>query len=279
MVLAGPWAMGQELVTEVEEMDAIATDRPDITESAQITPVGWFQYEGGYQFSQFTNLNFWNTTEKTHQFEQVFRVGLFENFEVRAVVNANTMRIEQDLPGSTMQAGVNPITLGFKYNLIKESAVLPQTTWLSHVSLPGLALGDYRNPFQSNFVFHEQRLMVEKTITSRLGLAANFGVSGGLVGEDGFISAGMYSVAVGFDLGNNWGIYAEQFSNFTGQGNQVDTRFLVDGGVTKLLSNDLQIDAYVGYDLTNSLRLWPAYRGFIVGGGVSYRLPFFKTVQ
>ena len=37
--------------TRVILMPSIATDRPDITESAQITPVGWFQYEGGYQYS------------------------------------------------------------------------------------------------------------------------------------------------------------------------------------------------------------------------------------
>lgn len=262
-----------------EEMDAIATDRPDITESAFITPVGWFQYEGGYQYSSFTNINFWNVTESTHQFEQVFRVGLFENFELRAVVNANTLGIDNELTGVSRETGVNPLTVGFKYNLIKESATLPQLTWLSHVSLPGLAVGDHRTPFQSGFVFHEQRLMVEKSITSRVGLAANFGVSGGLVGEEGFISAGMYSVAVGVDLGNDWGMYLEQFSNFYGQGNQVDTRFLVDGGITKLLSNDLQLDVYMGYDLTNAIDLWPAYKGIILGGGLSYRLPVFKTAH
>lgn len=274
LLATGAFAQSQQ----DEEMDAIATDRPDITESAFITPVGWFQYEGGYQYSTFTNINFWNVQENTHQLEQVFRIGLFDNFELRAVVNANTLGIQDDLLGPSRETGVNPITVGFKYNLIQESASLPQMTWLSHVSLPGLAAGDHRNPFQSNFVFHEQRLMVEKTITSRIGLAANFGVSGGLVGEDGFISAGMYSVAVGVDLGNDWGMYLEQFSNFTGQGNQVDTRFLVDGGVTKLLSNDLQLDVYAGYDLTNAINLWPAYQGFIIGSGISYRLPVFKTM-
>jgi hypothetical protein len=58
------WAMAQERpemndsdiddvveLIHVVTMPSIATDRPDITESAQITPVGWFQYEGGYQYS------------------------------------------------------------------------------------------------------------------------------------------------------------------------------------------------------------------------------------
>ena len=54
-------------------MDPIATDRPDITESAFITPVGWFQYEGGYQFSNSVD----NLSTKTnrHQIEEVLRLG------------------------------------------------------------------------------------------------------------------------------------------------------------------------------------------------------------
>ena len=72
-------------------MDPIATDRPDITESAFITPVGWFQYEGGYQFSNSVgNLD---VTTNRHQIEEVLRFGLTERFEVRAVINTNTEAI------------------------------------------------------------------------------------------------------------------------------------------------------------------------------------------
>ena len=57
-------------------MDPIATDRPDITESAFITPVGWFQYEGGYQFSN--SVDNLDVTTNRHQIEEVLRFGLTE---------------------------------------------------------------------------------------------------------------------------------------------------------------------------------------------------------
>ncbi|NDB55493.1 hypothetical protein EB169_06630, partial [archaeon] len=59
----------------INRIPAIATDRPDITESAQITPVGWFQYEGGYQFSHAEESLPGGSITDRHQFEEVLRFG------------------------------------------------------------------------------------------------------------------------------------------------------------------------------------------------------------
>ena len=122
--------------TRVILMPSIATDRPDITESAQITPVGWFQYEGGYQYSHGEESLPGGSITDRHQFEKVLRFGINQRFEVRAVINANTERIDQPSTWNDpmRRTGISPVTFGFKYNLIKESDVLPQTTWLSHIS-------------------------------------------------------------------------------------------------------------------------------------------------
>jgi len=274
MVLAGPWAMGQELVTEVEEMDAIATDRPDITESAQITPVGWFQYEGGYQFSQSQQTFGAQERRDRHQVEEVLRFGINKKFEVRAVINANTENITgAGILSPLRRTGIQPVTLGFKYNLLEETEFLPQTTWLSHASFPFLVAGDYVAQFQSNTVFHEQRLMLEKSLTDRFGIASNIGFSGGLNGSNGFIDAGMFSFAAGYDLGRDFGIYLEYFSEFTWGGNQLYTTPYIDGGFTKLLSNDLQLDVYAGLDLSTEFGSRLPTNGFFFGTGVSYRFP------
>lgn len=269
---------GQE--KDQEELDAIATDRPDITESAQITPVGWFQYEGGYQFSNTEESYGALEVRNRHQYEQVLRFGVSEKFEVRAVINSNTEHISSiGIVGPVRKTGTEPITVGFKYNLIQESALLPQTTWLSHLSLPWLAYGDYIAPFQSNMVFHEQRLMLEKGITERFGLATNIGLSGGLSGSNGFINEGMFSLAAGYDLGADFGVYLEYFSEFTWGGNVLYATPYVDGGFTKLLSNDLQLDIYAGYDLSTNLSARLPSTGFFFGTGVSYRLPLAQKLM
>ena len=263
-----------ELTPVFVGMPAIATDRPDITESAQITPVGWFQYEGGYQYSHNEESLPGGSITDRHQFEEVLRFGVNQRFEVRAVVNANTERIDQPSTWNDpmRRTGVSPVTFGFKYNLIKESDVLPQTTWLSHISNSWVSAGDYASVYPEQ-ILHEQRLMLEKGLTPRLGIASNIGISGGMNGTNGFVDGGMFSLALGYDLGNNYGVYAEYFSNWQLQGQQLFGTPYFDGGFTKLLSNDLQLDIYAGFDLSPYVDTQLNTSGLFFGTGVSYRFP------
>ncbi len=270
-----------ELTPVFAGMPAIATDRPDITESAQITPVGWFQYEGGYQYSHVEERTSNTSITDAHQIEEVLRFGINQKFEVRAVINANTKRLDivdiWNEPSRT--TGVNPVTIGFKYNLLEETNLLPQTTWLSHLTLPWIAGGDYRAPVQGNMLFHEQRLMFEKGLTPRLGIASNIGISGGMNGTNGFVDGGMFSLALGYDLGKDFGVYAEYFSNWQVQGRQLFGTPYFDGGFTKLLSNDLQLDVYAGFDLSPYVNTRLNTSGLFLGAGVSYRLPLAQYLR
>ena len=255
-------------------MSPIATDRPDITESAQITPVGWLQYEGGYQFGHSEELMPGGAITDAHQIEEVLRFGINRRFEVRAVINANTERIDHPSTWNDpmRRTGVSPVTFGFKYNLIRESDVLPQTTWLSHISNSWISAGDYASVYPKQ-IFHEQRLMLEKTLTSRLGIASNIGVAGSLNGSEGLINEGMFSLALGYDLGNNYGVYVEYFSEWYCAGTQFSATPYFDGGFTRLLSNDLQLDIYAGFDLSQYTNSAKQTKRLFFGTGVSYRLP------
>ena len=266
--------------TPVILMPAIATDRPDITESAQITPVGWFQYEGGYQYSHAEQSLPGGSITDRHQFEEVLRFGISKRFEVRAVINANTERI--DIPSTWLDpmrmTGVSPVTFGFKYNLFEESDRWPQITWLSHISTSWISSGDYANVYPEQ-IFHEQRLMLEKELTPRLGIASNIGISGAMSEMWTGTDEGMFSLALGYDLGNNFGVYAEYFSNWEVQGVQLFGTHYFDGGFTKLLSNDLQLDIYAGVDLSSYLGSKFNSSGFFFGTGVSYRLPLASYLK
>ena len=255
-------------------MSPIATDRPDITESAQITPVGWLQYEGGYQFGHSEEVMLGGTITDAHQIEEVLRFGINRRFEVRAVINANTERIDHPSTWNDpmRRTGVSPVTFGFKYNLIRESDVLPQTTWLSHISNSWISAGDYASVYPKQ-IFHEQRLMLEKTLTSRLGIASNIGVAGGLNGSEGLFNEGMFSLALGYDLGHNYGVYVEYFSEWYFAGTQFSATPYFDGGFTRLLSNDLQLDIYAGFDLSQYTNSAKQTKRLFFGTGVSYRLP------
>jgi len=91
----------------------------------------------------------------------------------------------------------------------------------------------------------------------------------------------MFSLALGYDLGNDYGVYAEYFSNWQLQGQQLFGTPYFDGGFTKLLSNDLQLDIYAGFDLRRSNHFGSGpyvdtrlnTSGLFFGTGVSYRFP------
>ena len=267
-------AQEQEAV-DILNMAPIATDRPNFTESAQITPVGWLQYEGGYQFSRSAETN-----EDRNQVEQMLRFGINNKLEARAVINANTLKTSSiGVVGPMRMTGVDPVTFGFKYNLLVETNFLPHATWLSHVTLPWVVAGDYRAPAQTNLVFHEQRLMLEKSLTKRLGIASNLGVSGGLVGSNGFVSDGMFSLAADYDLGSDCGIYVEYFSEWFWAGSQFYNTPYFDGGFTKLLSNDLQLDVYAGFNLSAYTSANLPTTGIFIGTGISYRLPLARYLK
>ena len=264
-----------ELTPVFVGMPAIATDRPDFSETAQIVPIGWLQYEAGYQFSHVEERISLTTITNTHQFEEVFRFGVNRRFEARAIINANTQHVDytDTWNDPARFTGVNPITIGFKYNLLEESDLRPHVTWKSHLTLPWVAAGDYRVMTQGNLVLHQQRLLLEKRLLPWLNIASNIGVSGGLQGSNGFINAGMFSVATAVDVNNGYSVFAEYFTQWFVAGTQFFGTPYVDGGLTKQWSNDLQFDIYGGYDISQ----WAGSRlntnGFFMGIGMSYRLP------
>ena len=264
-----------ELTPVFVGMPAIATDRPDFSETAQIVPIGWLQYEAGYQFSHVEERISLTTITNTHQFEEVFRFGVNRRFEARAIINANTQHVDytDTWNDPARFTGVRPITIGFKYNLLEESDLRPHVTWKSHLTLPWVAAGDYRVMTQGNLVLHQQRLLLEKRLLPWLNIASNIGVSGGLQGSNGFINAGMFSVATAVDLNNGYGMFAEYFTQWFVAGTQFFGTPYVDGGFTKQWSNDLQFDIYGGYDISQWAGAGLNTHGFFMGIGMSYRLP------
>ncbi len=91
-------------------------------------------------------------------------------------------------------------------------------------------------------------------------------------GMNCFADGGMFSLALCYDLGNDFGVYAEYFNNVQVQGQQLFTPYF-DGGFTKLLSNDLQLDVYAGLNLSTYTNANLPTTGIFIGTGISYRIP------
>jgi hypothetical protein len=98
-------------------------------------------------------------------------------------------------------------------------------------------------------------------------------------GTNGSVDGGMFSLAIGYDLGDDYGLYAEYFSNWQVREQQLSRTPYFDGGFTKLLSNDLQLDIYAGFDLSPYVNTRLNTSGLFFGTGVSYRLPLAQRLR
>lgn len=258
-------------------MPSISTDRPDFTESANVVPVGWLQVEAGGQFQehriQYAPFEITQTT-----FTPILlRFGLNKKFEVRATLQPQTDYVSDQgfLPPYRLM-GLQPMGVGFKYKFGQGFGWRPKVAWESTLSFPYLARGDYLAQQQARMVFHAQRIAMEKswklTPVSLFTLSGNVGVSGGLVGQGGFINAGLHSISAAFAM-NKTSVFVEQFSTYTVAGTVLQSTPYVDFGIIQQLNNDLQLDLYFGQNISPWAKSYARSTGYFVGAGISYRYP------
>jgi hypothetical protein len=255
-------------------MESIATDRPDRSSTARTVPVGWLQYEGGYQFSRDQVISSLETNTNTHQVDELLRFGINERFEIRAhIYAASELKDQPQLAVEPVRfTGVRPTSVGFKYNIARAGNWSPEVSWLSELSMPWLAYGDFRVPTQGNMMFQQQTLLIEKSLPYGLALTTNVGVAGTLTPNGGLINSGLFTLSASYS-GYGFGLYAEYYSNWTITTNRIYGKPYVNTGIFKNLSNDLKLDLYAGLDLSPYMNTVTQSSGFFIGTGISYRLP------
>src|SRR5262245_41988755 len=111
------------------QTDPIITDRPDQTESPFIVPARHFQAETGFIFEHA------NDNERSFVYPTVLsKYGLGGNFELRLVTNIINTQTEKETV-----AGLTPVAVGFKVNIVKEKGIIPTTSFIGHLSIPTFA--------------------------------------------------------------------------------------------------------------------------------------------
>jgi Putative MetA-pathway of phenol degradation len=227
----------------------LVTDRPDQTESAMVVSRGLVQVETGYLFVHDADAD-------RHEVPgTLFRIGLGGRTEFRigyaGVVSRESTR------------GSGDSELGAKVNLIGPAdGGRTELAILGGMSLPtgddGLSSGGADPAFLVSLA-HE--------LSPRVSLGYNIGARGesspDRPGRDAFI---VYSSVLGLKLTDRLGTFLELFGDRQVSHGTV-TRVSVDGGLTVLLTDTLQLDVSVGRGLPG-----PADDLF-VGTGLSFRLP------
>jgi Putative MetA-pathway of phenol degradation len=230
-----------------QNIPPISTDRPDQTESPITLPKNHFQMETGFSFEQ--------TDKYTKTFSHpsiLFKYGLTGSFDLRLITEFVTEK------NSTQTvSGLTPVTVGFKVKIAEEKGILPTTSFLGHLSIPGFASKD----FKATYYAPAFRFTMQHTLSEKFSLGYNFGAEwNGETAEPSFI----YTLTTGYSISNKVGAYAELYG-FAPQQSRTDHMF--DCGLSYLLKQNMSADISGGFGLTENA---PDY---FLAIGFSFRLP------
>lgn len=266
-LLLSSWVVGSWLglapPAAAEESFELVTDRPDQTESSVVVPRGFYQLEVGWLFTRDDEAG--ERTEVQEIPSSLLRVGLSRSVELR--IGWSGWSDAETRTGSFEDSvdGIGDAELGVKIHLAEERGSRPETAVLLSSSVP---VGD--DPFTSDRFDPALRLAFAHTLSERVGLGYNLGVSWATeLGGDGdrdTLSSAFYTVALGVALTERWSAFCELFGDVpaSAPGGPANA---FDAGLTYLIRDNVQLDLAAGVGLSE------AADDSFVGLGLSIRWP------
>lgn len=210
----------------------IVTDRSDQTESSTTIPNKSSQLEMGVA----------NENYKSEQSlllpTTLFRYGLTKSIELRFVeqlvgFNKST--------SSKTEFGLSDVELGAKIQVFKKEDVNTKIAFISHLIIP-----TGNSELTNTYFGTVNKLAVSHNLNNFLELGYNLGYNYFGTGNGDLT----YSMVLGIGLSDKFGTYVETYGEYA---NFTDFISNIDGGVTYLLKENLQLDFSVGLGLTHEM--------------------------
>lgn len=200
------------------------TDRPDITESAEVVSAGWLQLEHGFQYSGYDspNVDFATT---------LVRWGLNAHTELR-LAYAPSIELNDNLRGETLLQ-MQTFSVGLKSVLYSGN----------NINCAAISSGG------STYTWEDEKLYLNPNFELLIAAAVyinqfwtlSVNTGGTLSGSDGYVMM-PFSISNGISLGDNFGYFAELFVE-----DLTDFEASVDMGFTYLINTNIQVDVSGGY--------------------------------
>lgn len=237
--------------------DSLTTDRPDFTESTSTIPRGHFQIEGG------TTLNRVEDSDSTSFGELLVRIGTGHSWELRLGAGSYS-RVE--LPEETV-SGLDDPSVGVKIRFTEDAEQLaPGQPAASLILLTSIPEGD--DELTANEWVPQAKLALGWSLSPRFSLSSNliyaYATDGAARDAERFHQLAA-SLSGGFSVTDRLGTFLEVYG-FNEEADGGPSTQYVNGGVTFLIHNDLQVDARVGTGLNEADPDW-----FVgIGGGIRF---------
>lgn len=230
--------------------EPLVTDRPDFTEATDTVPRGRLQLEMGYTFT-YDKEDENRTTDHTLP-EFLLRTGLNDWLELRVgwagwSSTEDIFREKNDV-GRTVtmtevERGWNDLYLGFKVALCEQDGMRPALSLIPAITVPSGSTNK-----TSGDVDPEIKIAWGYDLTENLALSGNLNFAVPTTGDNDrfFQVANSISLARSF---SDWlGGYVEYFGFYPNDRGS-DCAHYVNGGLTFLVTDNLQFDVRVGKGL------------------------------
>ena len=218
---------------------AVSPDRPGFTDTPPVMPASAFQLEAGYTDDR-TDAGTYATLG-----EVLLRIGVGAQSEIRLFGNSLAIR---SAPGVASTTGRGDQKLGFKTNLCTKPdsvhSLLPNVAFLAATTVPTGSDG-----FTASRAQPEAKLAVNWTTASPFSLYSNVGV-GSIYNEVGRAGRLWVSTAGWWSVNPKVSAFVEGMTmgRLSGSGSGTAGNW-VDGGLTYLINDRLQLDARAGHGL------------------------------
>lgn len=214
---------------QAQYAETIRSGRPGQSIDPYAVGAGGIQIQTG---NSYTNLsNFFPGPHGRHDWETVLRAGIFNRFELNALLNYNRLL----LPGGPSYLnGLNAFHLGLRYHLYTGKGLVPSLGFQYRVKLRAVSR-DFRPPGTgSQFTLVSQQYF---------GEAWAFTVNTGLDWDGIQVQpAWFYVLNLSRSIGKRWGVFIE---NYGGRSyGEFQSNF--DGGLSFLVTPDFQLDLLAG---------------------------------
>ncbi len=197
IIFAGTLGLYGQGAENKQKVGELVTDRPDFTESTEVAPKGWLQWESGFQFDKAGDA-------KGYTFgAPLLRFGITRRFELR--LSTDGMVGERDAR-DPMRRGLADAGLGFKYKLKDESKWFPAFSVIPAVSLP---MG--HRAFTSSKADPGVKFALAKDVPGGFGLSSNFNFNS-LSDGDGRYHQNAATISVGHGFGERFAGYWELYT-------------------------------------------------------------------
>ncbi len=244
---------------DASKVEPIATDRPDFVESGQVVGRGRFQFETGISYDRSKQDGVKTTTFSS---PALFRFGMGETWELRLETDGFVRSKTQPVGlASFSDNGFADISLGTKWQMqdSDEATGRPAIAWLLHADVDSGSAA-----FRGQGVRPSLRMVAEWELPGDVSV----GLMPGIVLEKNNLgkryNMGILAITASRPLAQDWRGFIElsgQQIRSKANGGNVST---FDMGLSHLISNDIQVDAWISKGLTKAASSVAAGIGFAI---------------